>query len=229
MTASGVPTGTLVLGVTSCRPITPSQKISTSIAPLSVSTTATISPRCTSSPGCFSHSTSVPASMSAPRDGMRNSAMDQGRPMHCFAAATIVGTCGNAASSKGCGYGIGTSALHARDRRVARTKRLLHDTRADLGGKAARTPGLIDDHGMSRTRNGLADRDVVERPQRAQVNHLRLHSLSRQLIGRLQYLGQRAAIGDETHILAGAPDRSLVDRHRAGGVGEQSHDVVEHD
>jgi hypothetical protein len=48
-------------------------KISTSIAPLSVSTTATTSPRFTRLPGATCHSTIVPSSMSAPSAGSLNS------------------------------------------------------------------------------------------------------------------------------------------------------------
>jgi hypothetical protein len=47
---------------------------SISIAPFCVSTTAMMSPRLTASPACLTHSTSVPASMSAPSEGIRNSA-----------------------------------------------------------------------------------------------------------------------------------------------------------
>jgi hypothetical protein len=50
----------------------PTSKHSISIAPFWVSTTATTSPRFTVSPGLTSHSTSVPASMSAPSEGMAN-------------------------------------------------------------------------------------------------------------------------------------------------------------
>ena len=74
MMASGVPTGTSVPISTRIRSTVPGSKFSISIAPFCVSTTATMSPRLTGSPGLISHSTSVPASMSAPSDGMRNSA-----------------------------------------------------------------------------------------------------------------------------------------------------------
>jgi len=79
ISASGVPTGTVVPGSTSQRSMTPSSKMSISMAPFWVSTTATTSPRLTRSPGRFSHSTNVPASISAPSDGMRNSPIS--RPM----------------------------------------------------------------------------------------------------------------------------------------------------
>ena len=102
MRASGVPTGTLPLRSTRICSICPVSKISISMAPFCVSTTATMSPRFTLSPGFTSHSTSVPASMSAPSEGMRNSttARPHARPSAAFAAAMILGTCGIAAFSR---------------------------------------------------------------------------------------------------------------------------------
>lgn len=77
------------------------------MAPLSVSTSATMSPRFTSSPGCLSHRMSVPASMSAPSEGMRKSDICASRSRQRAPAATtrwiaarIVAGCGTAASSR---------------------------------------------------------------------------------------------------------------------------------
>ena len=78
--ASGVPTGTFSPSGTRIRSITPSSKISTSMSAFSVSTTATMSPRCTWSPGFTSHSVMVPASMSAPSDGMTELTHRRGSP-----------------------------------------------------------------------------------------------------------------------------------------------------
>ena len=73
--ASGVPTGTLVPMSTRNCSTSPVSKISISIAPFCVSTTAMMSPCLTRSPGLTNHSTSVPASISEPSEGMRNSAI----------------------------------------------------------------------------------------------------------------------------------------------------------
>ena len=80
ITASGVPTGTLVPSSISSFSITPSRNTSTSMSALSVSTSAMMSPRVTRSPGCLRHATSVPASMSAPRIGITNSAISRPSP-----------------------------------------------------------------------------------------------------------------------------------------------------
>ena len=105
--------GTSTPGSTRSSSMTPSSKTSTSMSDFSVSTTATMSPRCTVSPGRTRHSTMVPASMSAPSEGIRNSPMS-GRPQQPRAAATMAGICGRAASSRCLAYGMGTSALQTR-------------------------------------------------------------------------------------------------------------------
>ena len=102
------------------RSTTPSWKISISIAPLLVSRR----PRRCRRAGrgrraCTSHSTSVPASMSAPSDGMRNSAIGQPASAVRAPPRRSSSTCGSAASSRCPAYGIGTSArADAADRRV---------------------------------------------------------------------------------------------------------------
>ena len=80
---------------------TPSSNASISMAAFAVSTTATIWPRLTASPGFTSHSMIVPTSMSAPSEGIRNSPMAQTSPRIArWAAATIPSTVGSAASSR---------------------------------------------------------------------------------------------------------------------------------
>ena len=86
MMASAVPTGTFVPGSTRSLSSTPLVKTSTSMSALSVSTSAMMSPRSTASPGCFSHSISVPALMSAPSAASTNSAI---RPPSPGRRATI--------------------------------------------------------------------------------------------------------------------------------------------
>jgi hypothetical protein len=73
--ANVVPTGTFCPGWVTRVSITPLSKISTSMTPFSVSTSATTSPRFTASPGFTRHSTMVPYCISAPSDGIRNSLM----------------------------------------------------------------------------------------------------------------------------------------------------------
>ena len=71
--ARGVPTATVCPTGTSNSCTTPSCQHSISTAALVVSTTATIWPRVTVSPGLTRHSSRVPSSMSAPRVGITKS------------------------------------------------------------------------------------------------------------------------------------------------------------
>lgn len=73
MRANTVPTGTSVPIEMRSSSIIPDSNTSTSTSLFSVSTSATMSPRRTRSPGFTRHSMTVPTSMSAPRKGMRNS------------------------------------------------------------------------------------------------------------------------------------------------------------
>src|ERR1051326_4497265 len=168
--ASTVPTGTLAPGSTTIFSITPLVKISTSIAPLSVSTSATISPRSTRSPGFLRHATSVPASMSAPRIGITKSAI---APEH---------------SAGGRDDGIDARkrrllevlrvrhghlrAEHARDRPVEIIEGPLHDLRAHLGGEAAGPPALVDDDRAMGLGHRGDDGRRVQRAEDAQVDDL---------------------------------------------------------
>jgi len=65
-----VPMGTVCRASTSIRSSSPSSKASRSIVALSVSTSASTSPRSTWSPGCLSQATMVPSSMVSLRRGM---------------------------------------------------------------------------------------------------------------------------------------------------------------
>ncbi len=107
-----VPTGTLSPGPIASSQTVPGSQISTSIAVLLVSTTATTSPFFTSSPGLTFHSISVPSSISAPSDGslnsiiawtLRSSLAEGSRSAlaeQLLRAATTFAGCGSAASSR---------------------------------------------------------------------------------------------------------------------------------
>src|SRR6266545_1025120 len=140
--ASTAPTGTRCPGWTTSRSTTPLAKHSTSTAALAVSTTATTSPLWTVAPGWTSHSRSTPSSMSAPSEGIRNSAMsghqlpdgggDPGRLRQCRVFEVL---------------GVRDRYLGRADpghRSVEVVEGLLGDAGADLGGEAARAPALVD-------------------------------------------------------------------------------------
>ena len=136
-----VPTGATISETT------PSSNISTSIAPFCVSTTAITSPFFTRSPGLTSHSTKVPASMSAPSAGIRKS--------------LTTGLAGSHETARRGGYfcrlgqcsilqmrRIGHRhfpAAHAPQRRIEFEESLLGDPHANLGGQRPALPAFVDD------------------------------------------------------------------------------------
>ena len=112
-TAITVPTGISAPGSTSSSSTVPSCQHSTSIAALVVSTTATMSPFFTWSPG--SDAPLEQRALVHVGAERRQAKRDHGeRPQSTRAAAAIRPGMGSAASSRCFGYGIGTSALHTR-------------------------------------------------------------------------------------------------------------------
>src|SRR6185369_3607993 len=151
--ASTVPVGTVAPGSMRMRSSTPLTKTSTSIRPFSVSTSAMMSPRATRSPGRLRHAMSVPAVMSAPRIGIRNSAIaaEQGpgrrRDRHGLRQRGVLHVPGVGDRDLGA-----AQPLHGA---VQVVEAPLHDLGAHLGGEAAGAPALVDDQGPV----GVGDRD----------------------------------------------------------------------
>src|SRR3989338_8974900 len=193
--ASTVPVGTVAPGWTRIFSITPPTKTSTSMSPLSVSTSAMISPRFTVSPGCFRQTISVPAVMSAPRIGITNSTT---------AAEHLLdrGNDGRRLRQRGVLHVLRVrhrdlGAADARHRPVEVVEAALHDPRAHLPGAAAPPPPLLHDHGAVGPGDRGEDARGVEGTERAQVDDLGLDPLHGEPVGGLQRLAERAPVGDE--------------------------------
>src|SRR6056297_2160270 len=226
--ARGAPTGSSLPRSARISWTVPSWKISISIAPFWVSTTATTSPRWTVSPGFTSHSTSLPASMSAPSEGMTKTPISAAHlhagggddPVHLRDRRLFQ------MRGVGDGHFLGTNAGHGA---IERPEPALHDPRHDLGRERARAPALIHDHRAAGLAERGEDRGVIQWTQRAQVDHLGLDAVLRQFLGRLQRLEERAAIGDEAQVLALPPDRGLGDVHWSRILVDLPAHVVKHD
>src|SRR6266545_3361352 len=208
ITASGVPTGTDWPSGTRSRSMTPDSKHSTSTAALAVSTTATMSPLWTVSPGLISHSTTVPASMSAPSEGIRNSAMSAHRFPRGGDDALHLGQRGVLEL-----LGVRDGHLggaHPGDRCVELVEGLLGDPGGDLGGQAAAAPPLVVDPVGAQLVGGgqrLADgatvgdqRDVLARPANRSVVEVHRARIVGQLAGQVV---QRAVLENQDWIGVG--------------------------
>lgn len=221
ITARGVPTGTRVPGGTSSCPTVPDSKHSTSMAALSVSTTATTSPLRTRSPGPTSHSCNTPSSMSAPSEGMVNSVISA-RPPGDRLSFRRVGTgrhgvadgatCGGDDSADLGQRGLlqparvrhgHFGAAHPLHGGIEVVEVLLGEACRDLRRKAAGAPSLVDDDRTVGARDGVADGGVVQGAQATQVDDLRADAVVRQVVGGGECLGQRAAVGDQETSVPG--------------------------
>src|SRR5512135_451865 len=190
--ASVAPTGTFCPGWTTRDSITPVSKISTSMTPFSVSTSATTSPRLTVSPGLTRQSTTVPNCMSAPSEGMRNSLMAGHHPSRRGDDARNLRDCRVFKM-----FWIGHrqfDAANARHGRIELVKGIFHDPRHDLGGDAAAFPAFVDDQGTMRAADGIDDRGRVQRPQRAQIDDFGVDAFARKIFSSLYSFKQRAAV-----------------------------------
>src|SRR5579875_58821 len=218
MSARTVPTGTFSPSCTVKLCTMPFTNTSISIAPFSVSTTAITSPRLMRSPGLTSHCTRVPASMSAPSDGIRNSITFAHHRAHGLHHRRRLRQ-RRFLQMPGIGHRY-FGAAYARNRRVEFVKRTFHDARADLGRDAAAAPSFVDYHRAMGPRHRGENRFGIQRAQRAQVEYLGVDAARRQLLGGAQRLAQRAAVGNQADIRAGAAHRSMIDLDRAG-IGRQ--------
>src|SRR3990172_4611247 len=119
----------------------PDSKISTSMTPFSVSTNATTSPRLTASPGFTRQSTSVPNSMSAPREGMRNSLMSR---HHSSRRGDYAGRLRDRRVFEM--FGVRHRHFRATDprhRRVELIENVFHNPRHDLRRDATAAPAFV--------------------------------------------------------------------------------------
>src|SRR3990167_769808 len=114
------------------------------MAAFSVSTTATISPRFTPSPGRTRHSARVPASISAPSEGMRNSATFS---YHALNGCDDAGHLRDRRILKVLGVRHGhLDAADSRHGSVKLVEGVLHDARHDLGREDRKSTRLNSSH-----------------------------------------------------------------------------------
>jgi hypothetical protein len=100
---------------------------------------------------------------------------------------------------------------------------VLDDAGDDLGPDAAVPRGLVDDDRAAGLADRLVDQLAVERGDAEQVEHFGVDVvLVLQLLGGLERGAQRGAVGDQRHVLAGAGDDALADRHVSGSSGTSS-------
>jgi hypothetical protein len=90
-------------------------------------------------------------------------------------------------------------------------ERALHDPGGDLAADAAGPPPFVHHDGAVGPGDGLQDGLVVERSQHAQVDHLGVDAAGGEVVGGLQALGQRTAVGEQAQVASMTPHRGPAD------------------
>src|SRR6516225_7500786 len=199
----------------------------------SVSTSATMSPRLTRSPGLIFQAMSLPASMSAPRLGMRNSVifLMAARYRACIRIRSCCFSCHGANRARDRFrlrqgsllqmlrvWHRDFSAANALNGSVQVVEGLFHDSRADLSGDAAAAPALIDNKRAVCPPDGVHKRFGIERPERPEIDHFALDSFRREGVRGLKGFEDVCAVGDDRHIAAAANNLGSIDIHCVGAL-----------
>jgi hypothetical protein len=100
----------------------------------------------------------------------------------------------------------------ALDRRVQVVEGAVLDHGGELGAVATARDRLVGGDGAGRLLHGLDDRLLVERLQRARIDHLDGDAVLLGVLGRLQRLVHEPADGDHGHVGALAQDARLAER-----------------
>src|SRR3954453_23779859 len=172
MVANRVPTSTVSPTSTSTVITRPLAGDGTSVSTLSVEISTIGSSFSTQSPTRFFHSTTVPSATETPICGIVTStSVSVGEEL----TARLLDVAG-------LGQDRALERRRERDRRVGRgdahdraveiLEAALAEQGGHLGAHAARTSGLVQHHDLARLAHRSEDRLLVERTQRAQVDHL---------------------------------------------------------
>ena len=120
-------------------------------------------------------------------------------------------------------------AADAADRTVKLPKCLFDDPRTDFRRQAAAAPAFVHDYRPPSFSHRSHDCCVIERPQAAQVDDLRIDIFTSERRGCVKRLPQGAAIRDERNVFPRPAHHRLVDVDSTGVRRELADHVVEHD
>src|ERR687893_642511 len=172
ISASTVPTSTVSPTGTTISCSRPAAGASTSVSILSVEMAAMTSSASTQSPTCFFHSTTVPSATDTPIWGIVTSTYVSVLEELTACLPHIVDLREHGLLERRRERDRHVRRRHAHDRPVEVLPRALGDQGRDLGARRAGLVGFVDDHDLARLAHGAQDRLLVERDERAQVEHL---------------------------------------------------------
>src|SRR4051794_13811535 len=224
MRASTVPTSTVVPTSTTTSDSRPAAGDGTSVSILSVEMSTIGSSYSTQSPGCLRHATIVPSDTDTPICGMTTSMVT---------AALVLEEL-----TRGLLHPVDArqqrllERRRKRDRHVGRRdaadgsvevlERAVGDERRDLGAGGARRVRLVDDEHLARLAHRGEDRLLVERDERAQVEHLDRGAV--EVLGRLERGVDHRAVRDDREVGAGSRD-ARGERRRVEAVVDLAADA----
>src|SRR3990172_1544095 len=240
------PTGTVWPGSRNTPRSTPSAGASISMFTLSVSISATGSPRLTGSPTRFSHCASLPSVMSKPILGIVSSVAIDYSVLRVAYSVTGYGTRNTFSRYRRLhrrddvllprqGFLLDVPGVRQRHffradaphRRVQPVEAFFADARGDLGLHTERAPFLGHDDGAIRLAHRLEDGLQIERAQRAQIDDLCIDSFLGQHVRRAKRRLEHAPVGHDRHVLAGALNVALAERHDVVAVRHLALDAVD--
>src|SRR5215218_5947684 len=198
--ASTLPTSTVVPTSTMISCTRPVAGASTSVSILSVEIAAMISSACTQSPGCFFHSTTVPSATDTPIWGMATSISVSVLEELTARLLHVVDLGEHGLLERGGERDRHVGRRHAHDGPVEVLPALLGDQRRDLRAGGARRVRLVEDHDLRGLAYRFEDRLLVERHERAQVEHLDRRAV--EVLRRLERGVDHRAVGDHREVRA---------------------------
>src|SRR4051812_48973418 len=219
-----VPTSTVSPTWTTISATRPLAGDSTSVSILSVEIDAMISSAWIQSPTCFFHSTTVPSATLTPIWGIWTSTSVSVLDELTACLPHVVDLGQHRLLERRRERDRHVRRGHAHDRPVEVLPRALGDQRRDLRARRARLVGLVDDHDLARLADALEDRRLVERDERAQVEHL---DAAVEIRGGLERGVDHRAVGDHRQVGALARDPRAERRRVRPGRDLALHAPVE--
>ena len=187
----------------------------TSVSILSVEISQIVSSACDPVAELACHATTVPSATDTPIWGIVTSTSASQYARSSRHASLTRSTPGSTACSSGGENGIGTSGVATRTTGPSRSsKPALGDQRRDLRAGRAGRVGLVDDHDLRAARDRVEDRLLVERHQRAQVEHLDRGAVEIRRSPRALRAPSRRRRSRRGRIPAGRSARSTASRTR---------------
>src|SRR3954451_21439079 len=171
---------------------------STSVSILSVEIAAMISSAVTQWPTCFFHSTTVPSATDTPIWGIVTSTYVSVLEELTACLPHVVDLREDRLLERRRERDRHVRRGHAHDRPVEVLPAVFFDQRRDLCARRARLVGLVDDDDLRALAHRSEDRLLVERAQRAQVEHLDRRAV--EVGGRLERGVHHRAVGDHGQV-----------------------------